>query len=218
MSDGVAARLVDPDFDERLMVWFHRLGPAGFVTFMSGGVAARLVDPAFDARLMVWFNILGPAGFVTFMSDGVAARLVDPAFDARLMVWYDRLQVGPFIKFIKGGVAARILDADFNEELTTIWWDRFNNADQFARFIKGCCGHLLDPHFRFNAIQLMDIINNNEIFSLIASRSKVSTRIKRFGYVELITNTLYNECNGDVIRLKKLLRSQEIVVGSNLYP
>ena len=90
-----------PAYDNVLMVWFNRLGPDGFVTFMCDGVAARLVDPAFDERLwMEWFHRLGPDGFVTFMCDGVAARLVDPAFDARLMVWFHILGPDGFVTFI----------------------------------------------------------------------------------------------------------------------
>jgi hypothetical protein len=74
MCNGVASKLLNDDFNARMLEWRNLLGSDNFVKWMCDGVASKLLDGAFNARMLEWRQLLGTDKFVSWMCDGVAAR------------------------------------------------------------------------------------------------------------------------------------------------
>ena len=66
MSNSVAKRLGDEDFQAELNKWLDILKKDKFVTFINGSVAFRLGDKSFLDNLTIMFDLLGIDSFTTY--------------------------------------------------------------------------------------------------------------------------------------------------------
>ena len=90
MSNSVATRIDDPKFEDKLNLWFDKLGKDKFPTFMSNSVATRIDDPKFEDKLNLWFEKVTKDEFVTIVSR-CATTIMTEFFLENFLKIYDNI-------------------------------------------------------------------------------------------------------------------------------
>ena len=171
MNSSVASRLCQPDFKEKLELWFGRL-QLRLATFACASVAARLTKPEFDTCIEMWFERLEEL-FVSFLSGADAVRLDVPEFCTSLDTWFSRLGRAYFLVLMRHDVVVRLVDSEYGRTLE-LWYTRL--GVDLANFMRGEVASLLvDPEFQAKMEELWKRGDHGRIFGTVVS-NRVAAR------------------------------------------
>ena len=109
LCDGVAARLMEPDFWARMRLLIETYGIDSVTTLLCNGVAARLMEPEFWARLRLLIETHGIDSVTTLLCNSVANRLMEPDFWTWLDTHIKAYGIECVADFMGDSVASRII-------------------------------------------------------------------------------------------------------------